>query len=176
MSDRLDVVVLGMGPGGEVAADRLMRAGKRVAVVERELIGGECGYWGCIPSKTLLRGPDARAAAGRTAGVHRPDLDWPVLRDYRDEMIRQLDDTAQVQGYTRHGATVVKSAGRLAGRTGDGLLLVQAGDRTLRTEHVVVATGSDAVRPPVDGLGVDSEVLVWTNREATTLRDIPAGC
>ena len=173
MTDRFDVVVLGMGPGGEVAADRLLRAGQRVAVVERELIGGECGYWGCIPSKTLLRAPDARAEAGRAAGVTEPALDWPALRDYRDYMIRHLDDSKQVAGYAEQGATVVKAAGRLAGRTGDGLLRVEADERTLETSHVIVATGSEAIRPPIDGLGADSDVAVWTNREATTLREVP---
>ena len=74
MAERFDVVVVGMGPGGEVAASRLLAAGKRVAVVERELIGGECAYWACIPSKTLLRGPEAAAAAGRAAGTSRPGL------------------------------------------------------------------------------------------------------
>jgi pyruvate/2-oxoglutarate dehydrogenase complex dihydrolipoamide dehydrogenase (E3) component len=70
--DRFDVIVIGMGPGGEAAAGRLLEAGRRVAVVERELIGGECAYWACIPSKTLLRGPEARAEASRAAGVATP--------------------------------------------------------------------------------------------------------
>ena len=96
MSEDFDVIVLGMGPGGEVAASRLLAAGRKVAVVERELIGGECAYWGCIPSKTLLRPPDARAEAVRAAGLSRPTLDWPALRDYRDYMIRHLDDAKQV--------------------------------------------------------------------------------
>jgi pyridine nucleotide-disulfide oxidoreductase/AIPR protein len=93
--ERFDVIVIGMGPGGEAAAGRLQDAGRRVAVIERELIGGECAYWACIPSKTLLRGPEARAAAGRAAGVSTPALDWPGLRDYRDYMIRHLDNAAQ---------------------------------------------------------------------------------
>jgi pyruvate/2-oxoglutarate dehydrogenase complex dihydrolipoamide dehydrogenase (E3) component len=103
MSERFDAVVIGLGPGGEVAAGRLLAAGKRVAVVERELIGGECGYWACIPSKTLLRPTAARAEAGRVAGAGQPDIDWPALRDYRDYMIRHLDDTAQVDGYRQQG-------------------------------------------------------------------------
>ncbi len=70
MSEKFDAVVIGMGPGGEVAADRLRKAGKRIAAVERELIGGECGYWTCIPSKTLLRPYEARSEASRAAGVH----------------------------------------------------------------------------------------------------------
>ncbi len=173
MTDRFDVIVLGMGPGGEVAAARLLAAGKRVAVVERELIGGECAYWGCIPSKTLLRPPDARAEADRAAGLDRPGLSWPALRDYRDYMIRHLDDGPQVVGYERNGATVVKAAGRFDGRTEDGLLRVRAGGRELTAEHVIIATGSEAVRPDVDGLQEGSGVPVWTNREATTLTEIP---
>jgi len=113
--EQFDVIVVGMGPGGEAAAGRLLDAGRRVAVIERELIGGECAYWACIPSKTLLRGPEARAAAGRAAGLSAPALDWPGLRDYRDYMIRHLDDTAQVRGYEQAGATVIKGAARLAG-------------------------------------------------------------
>lgn len=126
MSDDVDVIVLGMGPGGEVAASRLLAAGRKVAVVERELIGGECAYWGCIPSKTLLRPPDARAEAARAAGLSTPALQWPGLRDYRDYMIRHLDDTKQVQGYANQGATVIKAAGRITGRTSQGRLKVEA--------------------------------------------------
>jgi pyruvate/2-oxoglutarate dehydrogenase complex dihydrolipoamide dehydrogenase (E3) component len=164
--ERFDVIVIGMGPGGEAAAGRLLDAGRRVAVVERELIGGECAYWACIPSKTLLRGPEARAAAGRAAGVSTPALDWPGLRDYRDYMIRHLDDTAQVRGYEQAGATVIKGPARLAGRG-----RVEAGGEMLEAGHIVIATGSEPVRPPVEGLDT---VTVWTNREATTVRDIPA--
>jgi pyruvate/2-oxoglutarate dehydrogenase complex dihydrolipoamide dehydrogenase (E3) component len=167
MDERFDVVVIGMGPGGEVAASRLLAGGKRVAVVERELIGGECGYWACIPSKTLLRGPDAAADAERAPGTERPGVDWPRLRDYRDVMIRHLDDAKQVSSYEQQGATVIKGTARIIGRDP---WRVQAGDRELTADHVVVATGSDALRPPIDGL---DDVPVWTNREATTLRDIP---
>ncbi len=164
--ERFDVIVIGMGPGGEAAAGRLQDAGRRVAVIERELIGGECAYWACIPSKTLLRGPEARAAAGRAAGVSTPALDWPGLRDYRDYMIRHLDDAAQVRGYEQAGATVIKGAARLAGRG-----RVEAGAEVLEAGHIVIATGSEPVRPRVEGLDT---VTVWTNREATTVRDIPA--
>lgn len=165
MPERFDVVVIGMGPGGEVAASRLLAGGKRVAVVERELIGGECGYWACIPSKTLLRPVEARAEASRAAGVGRPDLDWAAVREYRDVMIRHLDDSAQVEGYERQGATVVKAEARI---TGPGR--VEAGGRLLQAGHIVLATGSTVFRPPIEGL---DEVPVWTNREATTLTELP---
>lgn len=164
--ERFEVIVAGMGPGGEAAAGRLLDAGRRVAVIERELIGGECAYWACIPSKTLLRGPEAQAAAGRAAGVSTPALDWPGLRDYRDYMIRHLDDTAQVRGYERAGATVIKGAARLVGPG-----RVEVGGEVLEASHIVIGTGSQPVRPPVEGLDT---VTMWTNREATTVRDIPA--
>ena len=165
MAEVFDVVVVGMGPGGEVAASRLLAAGRRVAVVERELIGGECAYWACIPSKTLLRGPEAAAEAGRTPGLTRPGVDWPGLRDYRDVMVRHLDDAAQVRSYEEQGATVVKGDARV---TGPGEVDVDG--QQLRARHIVVATGSEPVRPPVDGL---DDVAVWTNREATSTADIP---
>jgi hypothetical protein len=133
--------------------------------IERELIGGECAYWACIPSKTLLRGPEARAAAGRVAGVATPALDWGGLRDYRDYMIRHLDDSAQVSGYEEAGATVVKGTARL---TGPGHVDVDG--RQLQAGHIMIATGSQPVRPDIDGL---ASVPVWTNREATNVRDIP---
>ena len=164
--DRFDVVIIGMGPGGEAAAGRLLDAGKRVAIVERELIGGECAYWACIPSKTLLRSPEARAEAARAAGVATPALDWPELRDYHDYMVRHLDDTAQVRGYEEQGATVIKGGARLAGPG-----RVEAGGELLEADHVVIATGSQPVRPEIDGL---DQVPVWTNREATNVRDIPS--
>lgn len=167
MVEHVDVIVIGMGPGGEVAASRLLTGGKRVAVVERELIGGECAYWACIPSKTLLRPPEVRAEAVRSAGTSRPRLDWPALRDYRDFMVRHLDDAAQVKGYQKQGAVVVKGAARLVGRAP---WRVEAGDRELSGDQVIVATGSEPVRPAVEGL---DRVAVWTNREATGLREIP---
>lgn len=165
MAESFDAIVIGMGPGGEVAASRLLAAGKRVAVIEHELIGGECAYWACIPSKTLLRGPEAVAEANRAAGAAGARLDWPALRDYRDYMVRGLDDAGQVEGYTTQGATVIK-----AGATVTGPHTVEAGGRTLTGEHIIVATGSSPVRPDVAGL---DRVPVWTNREATTMTDIP---
>src|SRR5258708_1703079 len=163
--DRFGVIVSGMGRGGEAAGGGLLDAGRRVAVIERELIGGECAYWACIPSKSLLRSPEARAEAGRAAGVATPALDWPELRDYRDYMIRHLDDTGQVRGYEQAGATVIKGSARLAGA---GRVYVDG--QQLDADHIVIATGSQPVRPQVDGL---DGVTVWTNREATTVRDIP---
>ncbi len=165
MAERFDVIVLGMGPGGEVAASKLLAGGKKVAVVERELIGGECGYWACIPSKTLLRPPEAREGARKAAGTGTPDLDWPEASAYRDYMIRNLDDAKQVESYEEQGAAVFKGRGRI---TAPGV--VEVNGQALHAEHIIVATGSDATIPPIEGLG---DVPVWTNREATTLKAIP---
>lgn len=165
MSEQFDVIVIGAGPGGEVAVDALRRAGKRVAVVERELIGGECAYWACIPSKTLLRPPEAARGVDRAAGVGGAQLDWPATRDYRDYMIRHLDDGAQVAGYEKSGVTVFKGVGRIVG---PGRVWVDG--QVHSAEHIVVATGSEASVPRIPGL---DEVPVWTNRETTTLTEIP---
>lgn len=165
MSEHVDAIVIGMGPGGEVAASNLLRAGKRVTVIERELIGGECGYWACIPSKTLLRPPEAQTGVDRAEGVAGAQLDWPSTRDYRDVMIRHLDDSNQVEGYEKAGATVVKGVARITGKG-----QVEVDGRALTADHLIIGTGTEAFIPPIDGL---ESVPVWTNREATTLTEIP---
>jgi len=160
-----DAVVMGGGPAGEVAVSRLNDQGLKVALVERELVGGECAYWACIPSKTLLRPPETRAEAGRTAGVTRPQIEWVEVAKYRDYMIRNLDDSTQVEGYRKDGVDVFKGESRIAGPG-----KVEVDGEVLDTERIVVATGSDARVPPIEGL---DEVGYWTNREATTLSEIP---
>ena len=165
LSEHVDVAVIGMGPGGEVAASRLLAAGRRVAVIERELIGGECAYWACIPSKTVLRPPEAGGAVDRAAGVDGARLDWAAARDNRDYMARHLDDSGQVTGYTNQGALVLKGMARL---TGPGRVSVDR--RQVTADHVIVATGSQAMVPPIDGL---EDVTVWTNRETYTTADLP---
>lgn len=148
-----------------MAASRLLKAGKSVVVIERGLTGDECAYWACVPSKTLLRAPEAQAAAGRAAGVAGTGLDWPATSDYRDYMIRHLDDKAQVSSYVSQGATVVKAEARL---TGPGTL--QAGDTVLHAQEIIIATGSEAVVPRLEGAG---NVPVWTNRETFTATRLP---
>ncbi|MET3810883.1 NAD(P)/FAD-dependent oxidoreductase [Arthrobacter sp. UYEF3] len=165
MSEHFDVAVLGMGPGGEVAAGRLLKAGKKVAVIERELIGGECAYWACVPSKTVLRPPEARTEVQRAAGVSGAELDWAETSDYRDYMIRHLDDKDQIDGYARHGAVVVKEEARIIG---PGRIL--AGDRELSAEHIIIATGSEPVIPALQGL---DQITAWTNRETYTATTLP---
>jgi pyruvate/2-oxoglutarate dehydrogenase complex dihydrolipoamide dehydrogenase (E3) component len=166
LSGRYDAVVIGAGPGGEVVVERLAAAGMKLALVERELIGGECAYWACIPSKTLLRPPEVRAEASRAAGVDLPEQHWAKVVEYRDYMIRHLDDSDEVKSYRDQGVDVYKGAGRLAGPG-----TVNVGEDTLSAERIVIATGSDAAVPPIDGL---EEAGYWTNREATTLAELPA--
>jgi pyruvate/2-oxoglutarate dehydrogenase complex dihydrolipoamide dehydrogenase (E3) component len=165
LSEHVDVAVIGMGPGGEVAASRLLAAGKRVAVIERELIGGECAYWACIPSKTVLRPPEAGGEVDRAAGVDGAQLDWLSARDYRDYMARHLNDSRQVTGYADQGALVLKGTARF-----EGPHRLSVDGRQLNADHVIVATGSDAVIPPIDGL---ADVTVWTNRETYTATELP---
>ncbi len=163
--ERFDVIVLGAGPGGEVAVFRLAPRGLKVALVERELIGGECSYWACVPSKTLLRPPEIAAAARRGFGTGPSALDWPQVAEYRDYMVRGYDDARQVAKYGEMGVTVVKAPGRLVGPGA-----VEAGGRRLEAPHVIVATGADPVVLPVEGL---RKAGYWTNREATAVRKIP---
>jgi pyruvate/2-oxoglutarate dehydrogenase complex dihydrolipoamide dehydrogenase (E3) component len=165
MSERFGAVVIGAGPAGEVAASRLNEQGLRTALIERELVGGECAYWACIPSKTLLRPPEVRFEAKRTAGTSAPEQRWAEVSDYRDYMIRHLDDSKQVDGYEQSGVRVYKGEAKLAeaGR-------VEVAGETIETERVVIATGSDPHIPSIPGLG---EAGYWTNRQATTLNEIP---
>ena len=166
MPERYDAIVIGSGPAGEVAADRLPKLGLRTALVERELVGGECAYWACIPSKTLLRAPEVRHEARRTPGVSEPEQHWRELAEYRDFMIRHLDDSKQVEGYRAEGVDVYKGEATIPGPG-----RVEVGDETLETDRIVVATGSGARIPSLPGL---AEAGYWTNREATTLDEIPA--
>jgi pyruvate/2-oxoglutarate dehydrogenase complex dihydrolipoamide dehydrogenase (E3) component len=165
MTDRFDAVVIGAGPAGEVAASRLNEQGLHTALIERELVGGECAYWACIPSKTLLRPPEVRAEAQRTAGTSAPEQRWAEVAEYRDYMIRHLDDTAQVEDYEHRGVRVYRGEAKLAGPG-----RVQVAGETIETARIVIATGSDARIPPIPGL---AETGYWTNREATTLKEIP---
>jgi pyruvate/2-oxoglutarate dehydrogenase complex dihydrolipoamide dehydrogenase (E3) component len=166
MNEHVDVAILGMGPGGESAAGRLLAAGKRVAVIERELIGGECAYWACIPSKTLLRPPEAQAGVDRAAGVGGAKLDWPDARDYRDYMIRHLDDSAQVEDYRKKGALVIQGEGRI---TSPGRIRI--GDRELTADHIIIATGAEPQMPSLAGI---ETITAWGNRETFTATALPA--
>ncbi|MGH2962544.1 MAG: dihydrolipoyl dehydrogenase family protein [Agromyces sp.] len=165
MSGRFDAIVIGAGPAGEVATSRLSAQGLRTALVERELVGGECAYWACIPSKTLLRPSEAQAEARRAPGIAEPGAGWPEIVKYRDYMVRGLDDSGAVKGYEDSGVTVFKGEARIEA-PGE----VRVGGRILATERIVIATGSESVIPPIDGL---RDAGYWTNREATTLSEMP---
>ncbi len=165
MADRFDVAILGAGPAGEHAAYALVAEGWRVLLVERELIGGECSNWACIPTKTLLRPGDVRGESVRAAGVGEAALDWPALDRYRDYMTSAGDDSARVRNYDEMGVRVVKGDGRL-----DGPGRLRVGEQLFEAERILVSTGSEPVIPPIDGL---AEAGYWTNREATALHRIP---
>jgi dihydrolipoamide dehydrogenase len=165
MADQFDAVVLGAGPGGEVALNTLLKGGRRVALVEREVIGGECSNWGCIPTKTLLRPPELKGKCERAAGVETPALDFDRLAAYRDYMVSNHDDSGRIATYGERGVSVFKGTGKLAGRG-----RVDVDGETLETDAVIVATGSEAVVPPIPGL---AEAGFWTNRDATDLTEIP---
>jgi dihydrolipoamide dehydrogenase len=164
--DRFDAVVIGAGPGGEVALATLAKEGLQLALVEEELIGGECTNWGCIPSKTLLRPTELQGKSMRAAGVDTPGLDFARLSAYRDYMVSNHDDAQKVARYEERGITVIKERGRIAGAG-----RVEANGRVLETDAIVVATGAEAVVPPIPGL---AEAGYWTNREATNVHEIPA--
>jgi pyruvate/2-oxoglutarate dehydrogenase complex dihydrolipoamide dehydrogenase (E3) component len=161
-----DAVVIGAGPGGRNAARPLAKEGMKVAIVERELVGGECPFWACIPSKTLLRPPEVKSEAEESAGVEEPSLDWEETRRYRDYMVSDWDDSEKAKSLEKAGIEVVRGDARLAGRG-----RVEVGERVLATERIVIATGSTTAVPPIDGL---DGVEYWTNREATALKGVPA--
>jgi dihydrolipoamide dehydrogenase len=165
MAERFDVVIIGAGPGGEVALNTLLRAGRRIALIESTVIGGECSNWGCIPSKTLLRPPELEGRCEGAAGVDTPRLDFERLSAYRDYMVSGHDDSKRIARYEERGVTVIKDIGRLAGPG-----RIAAGGRLLETDSIIVATGAEAIVPPIPGL---AEAGFWTNREATDLTAIP---
>jgi pyruvate/2-oxoglutarate dehydrogenase complex dihydrolipoamide dehydrogenase (E3) component len=170
MADRYDAIVIGAGPVGQVCAGELADGGMRVAIVERELVGGECSYWACIPSKTLLRPGEALEAAREVDGAAEAvtgSLDLGKALEYRDFMTSSWDDTGAVGWLDDKGIDLLRGEGRIAGPGS-----VSVGSETYSCDQIVVATGSSPVIPPIDGLkGLEG---VWTNREATEFKELPS--
>ena len=165
-----DVIVIGAGPAGEVVAGRLAGKGRAVAVVEAELVGGECSFYACMPSKALLRPAQALAEVRRVPGAAEAvtgELDVAAALARRDEVIHDREDSNAVPWLEDRGVTLIRGHGRL-----DGERRVRVGDDLHRArEAVVLAVGSSAAVPPIPGL---REARPWTNREATTTERIPA--
>jgi pyruvate/2-oxoglutarate dehydrogenase complex dihydrolipoamide dehydrogenase (E3) component len=170
MSEQAEVIVVGMGPGGEDVAERLAEAGLDVVGVEAELVGGECPYWGCVPSKMMIRAAGLLAEAGRVggmAGTATVHPDWaPVARRIRDEATDSWDDTVAVKRFEDKGGRLVRGWGRVEG---PGHVVV--GDRAIdATRAVVLNIGTRAWIPPVAGL---ADTPYWTNREAVESEEVP---
>jgi dihydrolipoamide dehydrogenase len=168
--DAFDVIVIGAGPAGEVAAGDLAAQGRSVAVVEAALVGGECAFYACMPSKALLRPAEVLAEARRVPGAAEAitgSLDVAATLARRDQVIHSLDDASKVGWLDEHAITLIRGHGRLAGER-----CVTVGDQRYEARSaVVVAVGSAAAIPPIRGL---ADSRPWTNREVTTAREIPA--
>ncbi len=170
MAHEVDVVVVGMGVGGEEVAGRLAAAGLSVVGIEHRLVGGECPYWGCIPSKMMIRAANALAEARRVpglAGLATVEPDWsPVAKRIREEATDDWDDKVAVERFVKKGGRFVRGFGRLAGPG-----RVEVGDETFQARRgIVVGTGTEPAVPPIDGL---AGTPYWTNREAIEVEELP---
>lgn len=173
-TDEYDLIVLGGGPVGENVADRAVQGGLTAIIVESELVGGECSYWACMPSKALLRSAQALRAAQHVAGASQAvtgKLDVRAVFDRRDSFTSNWSDDGQVQWLDSAGIDLARGHGRLTGEREVTVTDADGGERVLRARHAVaISTGSDAVIPPIDGL---REASPWTSREATSAEELP---
>lgn len=168
MDTPYDIIVIGAGPGGEVCAAQLGKAGKRVAIIESERVGGECAFWACVPSKVLLRSEEPYNASRRVPGsksavTGKPSFDEAAR--WRTESVSDYDDTEHLPFLRDNNVTLIRGEARVEERG-----VVRVGDQQFRYGTLVIATGSDPHMPPLDGL---QNGRAWTPREATAARTIP---